>query len=141
MLPIPMVSAVSSGGVQSALNEVLSDFPVGSYFTTDGRQSSNGELTAVMKARGLSTSGYDKSYTCVAFAKYFWAKVFNHNITVQRTQISMGRAGVADTWKNAKIGDLVYFYKNSDCSVHTGAGYVYDPYVHAAIVWELSSTR
>ena len=119
--------AASEDQVQRYLESVLNDFPAGSYFTTDGRKGSASELTKIMAARGLNTRGYDVSYTCVGFAKYVWAKVFNHNITpAYRTEYSSGRAGLKNTWSNAKVGDLVYFYKNSDMKLHSTAtaGYV-----------------
>lgn len=142
-LSIMQTMAISTDQVQKSLESVLNDFPVGSYFTTDGKNGSPGELTKIMQARGLDKSGYDVSYTCVGFAKYVWAKVFNHTITAAyRTEYSSGRAGSRDTWKDAAVGDLVYFYKNSDLKTHKSAagGFVRDPYVHAAIVWSISDS-
>lgn len=135
--------AASGDQVQKSLESVLNDFPVGSYFTTTGKNGSPSELTKIMTARGLNARGYGVSYTCVGFAKYVWAKVFNHDVTpAYRTEYSSGRAGVKNTWSNAKVGDLVYFYKNSDMKVHSAldVGYQKDNYVHAAIIWAVSDS-
>jgi len=141
---ITNVKAVSATQVQQSLKSVISDFPAGSFFTTDGKKGSPSELTKIMRARGLNPTGYDKSYTCVGFAKYVWAKVFNHSITSEyRKEFSSGQAGNKNTWKNAMIGDLVYFYKNSDLKVHPEYPKTdsrYDPYVHAAIIWAISDS-
>lgn len=140
IIPIPTAFAASNG-VQSALNEVLKDFPDGSYFTTTGKQGAPDDLISILKARGLSTSGFDQSYTCVGFAKYVWAKVFGHNVTAAyRTEISGGAAGDSTTWKNAKLGDLVYFYKYPDLKLHAGTDDKTDKYIHATIIWSMSST-
>lgn len=143
-LMVTQATAVSANQVQQSLEAVLKDFPAGSYFTTNGEKGKSGELTKIMEARGLNTAGYDVSYTCVGFAKYVWAKVFNHTITPDyRVEYSSGRAGMAATWKNARIGDLVYFYKNSDLKIHKEYPKNdprYDPYLHAAIIWAISDS-
>ena len=127
-------SLAFAGGVQDRLQAVQSDFPNGAYFTTDGRNGSPRDLISILKARGLSTVGFDQSTTCVGFAKYVWAKVFGHNITdgyrinVAGQESNNLRAGLPSTWENAKVGDLVYFYES-----------VSDPKMnHAAIVWEIN---
>jgi len=141
---IVQATAASSGQVQKSLESVLEDFPVGSYFTTDGKKGSASELTKIMDARGLDSTEYDRSYTCVGFAKYVWAKVFNHSVTSSyREEYSSGRAGLKNTWSNAKVGDLVYFYKNSDLKIHNEYPKNdprYDPHLHAAIIWNISDT-
>lgn len=142
LLTVPVMAAQSKN-VEDLLNDVLEEFPAGSYFTTDGQKGSTAELTKIMAARGLDTSGFDVSYTCVGFAKFVWARLFGHSITSQyRVEYSSGRAGVSGTWSEAAAGDLVYFYRNSDCQLHSRAenGYVKDAYVHAAIVWDVSET-
>lgn len=128
-------SAATIGGVQAALNEVMADFPVGSYFTTDGKPGSPSDLISILRARGLNTTGYDMSGTCVGFAKYVWAKVFGHNITRGRREVgSGGRAGVASTWADAKIGDLAYFYAHDDLQVHAGES------IHIAVILDVTDS-
>lgn len=129
------VAAVNSG-VQARLELVQNDFPNGSYFTTDGSKNSPHDLLSILEARGLSKIGFDQSTTCVGFAKYVWAKVFGHNITSgYRTNVAGGesnnlRAGLAATWQNAKVGDLVYFYESAT-----------DPAMnHAAIIWGINGS-
>lgn len=134
---MPIFTTTSLGaavGVQDRLQAVQSDFPNGAYFTTDGRNGSSRDLISILKARGLSTVGFDQSTTCVGFAKYVWAKVFGHNITggyrtnVAGQEANNLRAGLPSTWKNARVGDLVYFYESvSDPSMN-----------HAAIIWGIS---
>lgn len=129
---VPNAMAAEVSNVQTKLNSVLDDFPVGSYFTTDGRRGSPGDLLSILRVHGLSTRGFDQSQTCVGFAKYVWAKIFGHNITAAyRIKIGYGIASVKDTWENAKPGDLIYFNSNSSKP---------DNCEHAAIVWSVSST-
>lgn len=105
--------ANAAGGVEERLNIVRAEFPNDAYFTTDGNPNSSGELTDVLRAKGMSTSGYDQSWTCLAFAKYVWAKVFGHNVTEQRREVGAGAAGLSSTWDNALPGDCIYFYSDS----------------------------
>lgn len=144
-LVVSPAAATSTDAIQQSLEALKVDFPSGSYFTTDGKKGSSGEFTKVAKARGVDIgSDWTGAWTCVGFSKYAWAKIFGIESTneANRKEIGIGRAGISSTWKSAKVGDLVYFYKNSDCKVHSKAenSYVKDPHVHAAIIFGLSDT-
>lgn len=110
---IPASNCAASGGVQAALDAIRAEFPEGAYFTTDGNPNSSGELTDVLRARGMSTVGYDQSWTCLAFAKYVWARVFGHSTATQKIEFATSRDDAQVAWGNAMPGDLVYFYTNS----------------------------
>lgn len=125
-------SAASTDAVQQALDAIKVDFPNGSYFTTDGQKTSPSEFTKVATARNVYCNNYAKAWTCVAYAKYVWAKVFGLESTNSnnRIEVGAGRAGVTTTWDNAKPGDLIYFY--SDASLSN--------FKHAAIFLEKSGS-
>lgn len=117
LMSIP-AGAASTDPVQQALDAVKADFPNGSFFTTDGKKGSPSEFTKVATARGVSCKGYTQAWTCVAYAKYVWAKVFGIEATKakNRIEVGSGRAGVITTWDNASPGDLIYFYSDANLS-------------------------
>ena len=121
----PPVTAKAAGGIQQALEEVKEEFPHGTYFTTDGQRGSPNSFFSVAKSRNVSCKGfYSNAWLCLAYAKFVWASVFGLEATEDsnRTVIGSGRAGVVDTWKNAKPGDLIYFYADANLSSWKHAG-------------------
>lgn len=124
-LYVPPVAAKAGGGIQQALEEVEEEFPDGSYFTTDGQRGSPNSFFSVAKSRNVSCKGFSSNaWLCLAYAKFVWASVFGLEATEDsnRTVIGAGRAGVVDTWKNAKPGDLIYFYADANLSSWKHAG-------------------
>lgn len=121
-LGITQATAASFDTIQQLLNSVQADFPNGSYFTTDGRKNSPAEFTKVAGARNVKYKEngreYAKAWTCLAYAKYVWAKVFGLEATQSKNRIEVGagRAGVTATWDYAKPGDLIYFYSDANLS-------------------------
>jgi len=82
----------ASKSIQEALAEIEVKYPHGSRFISNGK--------------------------CLGYAKYVWDSVFGLDATEasNRIEVGAGRAGVVDTWKNAKPGDLIYFYDDESLS-------------------------
>ena len=121
LFPYPSVYAAEAGGVQAKMNQILSDYPSGSYFTVNGRacthdiwhSCTNCSLLNISRAKGKTVpSGQGDAWTCIAFASYVMNQVFGTKLSGNITQVGNGKkdANQASTYQDARIGDLIYFY-------------------------------
>jgi hypothetical protein len=121
---VPMWASASAG-VQSKIDEILSVFPAGSYFTVDSKSCShstwgtcnNCKLSEVLKSRGINYDDkiYPDGWTCYAFASYCFGYIFGQSFMNAVGVGSSGRVldnqGLYNMFKSAKIGDFVYCWK------------------------------
>lgn len=123
LLPVQPAQAAVAVGVQAAMNQILEDYPNGSFFTVNGKacghainkSCSNCSLVSICKARGKSLAyGQGEAWTCVAFSCYVMNQAFGLN---NSAKFLVGKAkhasNAAKTFENAKVGDLIYFYKSN----------------------------
>lgn len=129
LFPYPTAHAAEIGGVQAKMNQILSDYPNGSYFTVNGSVCAHGvrstctncSLLQISRAKGKSVpSGQGDAWTCVAFASYVMNQVFGTKLSGNITQVGSGKkdANQASTYQEAEIGDLIYFYNSKGKFTH-----------------------
>lgn len=129
LFPYPTAHAAEIGGVQAKMNQILSDYPNGSYFTVNGNACAHGvrstcancSLLQISRAKGKSVpSGQGDAWTCVAFASYVMNQVFGTKLSGNIMQVGSGKkdANQASTYQEAEIGDLIYFYNSKGKFTH-----------------------
>lgn len=129
LLLYPTAYAAEVGGVQAKMNQILNDYPNGSYFTVNGSACAHGvrstctncSLLQISKTKGKSVpSGQGNAWTCVAFASYVMNQVFGTKLSGNIEQVGSGKknANQASTYKDARIGDLIYFYNSKGKFTH-----------------------
>ncbi|MBO5551880.1 MAG: hypothetical protein J5966_07970 [Lachnospiraceae bacterium] len=114
---------VYAGGVENRINAIKNQFPSGTYFTANGqgcghasgKTCSNCQLSSVLASKGIpfDSSKYSEGWTCFAFANYCFGTVFGQRYDRANGVVSSGivtsNAGMYEAFKNAKIGDFLYF--------------------------------
>lgn len=127
VFPVSTARAAEAGGVQTAMNQILSDYPSGSFFTVNGQACTHGarqtcsncSLKAICRAKGKSlSSGQGDAWTCIGFASYVMNQVFGVNITEKTKVSNKGPSNAAATFQAAKVGDLIYFYRSNQSFGH-----------------------
>lgn len=129
ILPVQPVQAAETVGVREAMNQMLSEYPSGSFFTVNGRACAHGartncsncSLIAICRAKGKSVAqGQGDAWTCVGFASYVMNQVFGTKLSGNITQIGNGKKPVnqAASYQGAKVGDLIYFYRANGKFAH-----------------------
>ena len=120
-------NAQTTNGVQSRLNEILQEYPDGSYFSVNGKacnhssgssggRHKNCSLYGMLDADSITIpAGQGNSWTCNAFATYTYIRVFGTLMKRGSTMslVSEGRIDVANTFLNACPGDIILFYPDN----------------------------
>ena len=105
---------------------VMADHPDGSYFTVNGKACSghdawgtcnNCELNRIASAEGIPWTKDNGSWTCLAFARYVFQRVFGipTNVRNNLTLVAKGAPGKA-TFQKALAGDILYCYDSASSS-------------------------
>lgn len=131
LLPVSAVAA-EGGGVQAALNQILADYPNGSYFTANGKPCHgnpsnhncyNCSLYGICETKEKSMpSGQLNAWTCKAFTAYVGNQVFG--ITNGRSAPNLvlvsgiNRADKKESYDGIRVGDFVYYYSSTDSSLY-----------------------
>ena len=107
--------SVYNSGVEDRIKLLQEEWD-GRYFTVNQRPCSHGRretcsnchLSEVFKALGISTSGYADGYTCCAFQRYCYWRIFgehDRSFTNQRTT-------------NPVLGDIIEFRNSNNKVLH-----------------------
>ena len=84
--PPSFVTQTGGNGVETKIKELQKEWD-GKYFTVNGKACTHGRretcsncrLSDILKSMGISTSGYSNGYTCCAFQRYIYWKIYGEH--------------------------------------------------------------
>lgn len=136
LMPTTALAAptVTEQQVRSRINEIKTMFPNGSYFSVDGKKCTssncynNCNVKAVSKKIGMSwwdNVGADASQ-CMGFTKFAYYYIFQQSVgslksaPTKESFVAAGDSCLYDTYKNARIGDVLVFRDSAGDYRHYG---------------------
>lgn len=136
-LSITSYAVPASHSIQDTLNQILLEYPNGSYFSVNGKRCEHGSdkgcnncrLASILKSKGeRMVDPGRQSATCWAFVRYISIKLYGwdslYNFSSQHPNgvktIANGSTKIASTFSDAQVGDILWFYSNEKCSGNPG---------------------
>ena len=125
---------VTEQQVRSRINEIKAMYPNGSYFSVDGKKCTssncwaNCNVKAVTKKIGMpwwNDVGADASQ-CMGFTKFAYYYIFQQSVgglksaPTKEAFVAAGNSCSHDTYKNARIGDVLVFRNSAGDYKHYG---------------------
>lgn len=136
-LSITSYAVPTSNSIQDILNQIMLEYPNGSYFSVNGRRCEhsndkgcdNCRLASILKSKGEKMVDPGRQCaTCWAFVRYISIKLYGwdslYNYSSQHPNgvktIANGSTKNASTFSNAQVDDILWFYSNKACSGNPG---------------------
>lgn len=124
--PVAVLAAptVNQQQVQAKIAEIAKQYPHGSFFSKNGQACGHGQDKScsncnsvnIAKQNGKAWASKEgSSWTCLGFTKYVYHEVFGVGLgsaisgTVTASIVGDGPSTSYETYKNAKLGDVIYF--------------------------------
>lgn len=144
-----LVSAGASDTVSQRIQDVLKEYPSGSYFTVNGKpctshgsrgSCNNCSLNLIAASKGIPWTNDNGSWTCLAFARYVFQRVFGipTNVLKNLTFVAQG-APSAQTFADALPGDILYCYGSATATAAKHFAVVVEADSSGAVIYQFNA--